>query len=125
MEVPSFIFECLEKELFQIQYNLLQKVATKHNLNLEELQKDFLQPVEVSAEEQAYICKRQRRKQLPDPEKRCIARVWNRGKGGQCTRIKCDGEDLCKQHLGGCKHGVIGDMPPKQVFGKSIRALYK
>lgn len=125
MEAPAFIFECLEKELWTIQVNLLQKVATKYDLDLEELQRECLQPVTVSADEQAYICKRQRRKPLPEDDKRCLARVWNRGKGGQCTRMKCEGGDFCKQHMSGCRHGIIGEAPPKKVFGKTTRALYK
>lgn len=125
MEVPAFIFECLQEEIKKVQVEVLKKVADKYGINLEDMVEEFVSGVSLNREEKVYICRKQRARTLPDEDKRCLARVWNRGKGGQCTRMKCDGEDFCVQHVAYQKHGVISAPPPKDVFGKSIRALYK
>ncbi len=35
-----------------------------------------------------------------DTTQRCQARVWNQGKGGQCSRGKTEGSDFCQTHAG-------------------------
>lgn len=125
MEVPVFIFECLQKELLQLQMDLLERVANKYQMDKEDLYKEFLQPIRVTNSKKVYICKKQQSRPVPLPEERCMARVWNRGKGGQCSRGRCAGEEFCSQHLYTQKHGRITDPPPTHVYGKSIRVLYK
>lgn len=55
---------------------------------------------------------------------RCMARVWNGGKGGQCEKKFSpeSGLDLCGMHLRSCSHGRLdGPIPPGklQVFLKA------
>lgn len=64
---------------------------------------------------------------------RCCARVWNRGNGGQCSRLSVCHSDLCGPHNaeleknGVLHHGRIQDPPPAAVFKCTTRkkALYK
>mmetsp|Transcript_32060 Transcript_32060/g.70239 ORF Transcript_32060/g.70239 Transcript_32060/m.70239 type:complete len:238 (-) Transcript_32060:22-735(-) len=52
-------------------------------------------------------------------QSRCMSRIWNSAKGGQCERAPAPGKDLCVQHasmlksLGKLSHGrVDGKVPP-------------
>ena len=67
--------------------------------------------------------KRGRRSSVPEKE-RCMARVWNGGKGGQCSRRGCKGPggDLCGNHARcleekGClpQGRMDGDVPENMV----------
>ena len=47
---------------------------------------------------------------------RCLARVWNGGLGGQCSRRAMDGRDVCKKHADGQFHGLVThDVPPAKL----------
>merc|ERR1719453_1999021 len=55
-------------------------------------------------------------------EKCCMARTWNDGKGGQCTRPRAENSDLCAMHIKqrdsekGLVHGrVDGEVPEKKL----------
>ena len=50
-----------------------------------------------------------------DREK-CLARVFNGGLGGQCTKLAVPGSQLCKQHTGwgGQVHGLVTGPIPLQ-----------
>jgi len=127
MEVPAFLFQLLEKELQDIHQKLLTDVSKKYQLPLEEVLKEFIRPVVMVSEqkEKVVIVKKQKGRHLPDSEHRCMARVWGRGKGGQCTRKKVGDGLFCTQHIEKRKHGLITEAPPKEVFQSKTRALYK
>jgi hypothetical protein len=138
MDVPYFIFEIFEKELYNLQKNLLKKVATNKNLNFEELVKEFLDDTSTlklvsNTKTRVQIEKKNTEKQsVPSPNKRCLARIWNRGKGGQCTRSRlCDEDDgsiksdYCSQHIKNRKHGRIDESPSQEIFPKEFKSLYK
>ena len=51
----------------------------------------------------------------------CMSRIWNNGRGGQCSRARIEGSDYCKSHQqqvkkrGRLTHGRIdGDVPPEK-----------
>lgn len=142
MDTPQFIFELFEKELRNIQISLLRKVATSKGLDLEELINDFL-PKELTlipnTKTIIHVKKKNAPPLPPAPELRCMARVWNRGKGGQCIRNRgelsnCNANsnvnnkqfsDYCSQHEKNRKHGRIDEPPSKDIFPKEAKSLYK
>lgn len=124
MNVPAFLFDCLQQELYSLQLTLLEKVATKYDLPLEELQ-TLIQPTSLDTQSNVYICKKQKGKPIPEIDQRCMARIWNRGKGGQCTRTRLEECQFCCQHKNKQKHGIITDKPPLEVYNKSVKVLYK
>jgi hypothetical protein len=127
MDVPSFLFELLEKELTNIQEKLLEKVAKKYDLSETELKEEFLTPLKVipNTNTKVVICKKQKGRKIPLDECRCMARIWNRGKGGQCTRKRKGENEYCCQHIEKRKHGDIREMPSKKVFCHKTKILYK
>lgn len=126
-DTPSFVFTILNKELYEIQRRLLENVAKDHNLNAEDLITTYLKdPLSVTPNTttKVEVVRRAAPKTLPKTEERCMARIWNRGKGGQCTRRRTEG-DYCTAHAhDGTRHGRIDHPPPEHIFGK-IRAVYK
>ena len=129
MEIPHFIFDLFEKELINIQQDLLKKVATKYSLNYDELIKDFL-PKEVkltpNTNTSIQIKKKQVQSEPPEATKRCMARIWNRGKGGQCIRGRSsETGEYCSQHEKNRKHGRIDEPPNINIFPKDSKAIYK
>lgn len=141
MDAPSFIFDIFEKELENMQKALLAKVATKYNLNEEELVKTFIDHERLhlvpNNDVTVVVCKKINKdsKKPVDASCRCTARIWNRGKGGQCTRqvMVCDNSQsqsqsrprYCAQHSDKRKHGDIGDKADAKLFPKNPTALYK
>lgn len=131
--VPSFIFTVLNKELFEIQSELLRKVAADYSLDATEIVQKYLRdPLSITpnAKTKVEIVKRVDPKPPPEAEKRCMARVWNRGRGGQCSRARSADSDLCSHHQNGTlRHGRIDSKPPTHVFGGGAsgrqKALYK
>ena len=138
MDTPQFIFELFEKELRNIQISLLRKVATSKGLDLEELINDFL-PKELTlvpnTKTVIHVKKKNAPALPPTPELRCMARVWNRGKGGQCIRNRVEIinsnvnnkllSEYCSQHEKNRKHGRIDEAPSKEIFPKEAKSLYK
>lgn len=106
MDTRAFIFDILNKELYAIHEEMLQKISSKYNIDIDELKNDFLKPLSVIPEhvEKVVICKKQQKRVIPDKEHRCNARVW---KGGQCTRACKEGSIFCSQHISIQKHGII------------------
>ena len=55
---------------------------------------------------------------------RCLSRVWNGGRGGQCSRRPIAGKELCQMHGGEAsfgaselRHGLVtGEMPPRKLM---------
>lgn len=133
MDVPYFIFEIFEKELRNIQINLLKKVATKKgysNSELEELCNEFLPEqcnlkLVPNTKTRIHIQKKNTELSLPKNEERCMARIWNRGKGGQCTRCRNALSEYCLQHIKNRKHGRIDEKPSEDIFPKDSKSIYK
>jgi hypothetical protein len=138
METPQFIFELFEKELRAIQIKLLGKVATAKGLDPEELVMEFLpeRSLRLVPNTKTIIqVKKKNAPPAPPPvESRCMARVWNRGKGGQCVRLRSSANssrnttikcDYCSQHAKNRKHGRIDEPPVKDVFPKEAKSVYK
>ena len=133
MDMPHFIFDPFEKELLNIQKELLKKVATKYSLNYDELLNDLL-PKEVklipNTKTSIQIKKNNNPITPPSQQDRCMARVWNRGKGGQCLRNRIEDKDgtileYCSQHKNNRKHGRIDELPNNKIFPKESKSLYK
>lgn len=128
-DIPSFIFDVLEEELYQIQLQLLQRVCETYNLDVKDAQARLLPSkpqLQIIPKSHKIVEVVQRKPTRPpaDEENRCQARVWNRGRGGQCTRNKKDGGELCAQHSKHLRHGLIYETPPNDIFS-TRRALYK
>lgn len=136
MNTPSFIFDMFEKELVRMQTELLSKVATKYNLNEAELVETFItgtgQPLALALVPNNSVTvvvqkkKNRTEKAIVADESRCVARIWNRGKGGQCTRHVCDHSPrYCSQHQTNRKHGDITNRVDAKLFPKNPTAIYK
>lgn len=131
MDAPSFIFDMFEKELKRMQTDLLLKVATKYNLNEDELIATFVKETQLTIvpNNNVTVVVHKKINKLHKPpvnmENRCCARIWNRGKGGQCTRQACDNSQYCSQHKEHRKHGDITDRVDAKLFPKNPTALYK
>jgi hypothetical protein len=129
MDAPSFIFDLFEKELKNIQSELLCKVATKYGLDEDELITTFLEDNKLKLIPNnnitVVITKKKHKDKDQDDEGRCRcrARVWNRGKGGQCTRYVQEG-NYCAQHTAHRKHGTIDDKADPKIFPKNPTAIY-
>jgi hypothetical protein len=124
MDTPAFVFDLLNKQLLDVQKDMLTKISIKYNIDIDDLTKEFLGNLNIVTEnvEKVVIFKKQKPKDIPKPESRCTARVWNRGKGGQCTR---HGSPFCKQHTQKRKHGLITDPPPMDIFSNKSNTVYK
>lgn len=126
-EIPGFIYTILNKELYDIQRRLLERVAIENDLDPENLIEKYLKdPLAIvpNTTTKVEVVKRAAPKQVPSDSERCMARVWNRGKGGQCTRRR-NGCEFCMGHQNcGIKHGRIDEPPPTHIFGRT-RAVYK
>ena len=131
MDAPNFIFEMLEEELIRIQKELLIKVATKYNLQCEDLIDEFIvnRTKLIPTTSVSVIVKKEvPRKTVIDDPLRCVARIWNRGKGGQCTRARLCGSHssmFCSQHIDNHKHGCIHEPINKKQFPKEPTSVYK
>ena len=89
---------------------LLQRISVFHNLDYNDLLSTFgtetskkvvqlnIKPI-LGNPEVVEKPKKSLRTNVPEGE-RCMARVWNSGKGGRCTRRGCKGpgKDLCGNH---------------------------
>jgi hypothetical protein len=133
-DIPSFIFTVLNKELFEIQRGLLERIANDKGLDATELVATYLSDplvVTPNTKTKIEVVKKKDPRPPPEADNRCMARVWNRGRGGQCTRTRSGTDcDLCANHakMQVLKHGRIDDRPPPGVFGASgarKKALYK
>jgi len=60
---------------------------------------------------------------------RCMARVWNRGQGGQCSRRRTEDSELCGQHdleaqQRGLTHGRIdGEIPKEKLLEFTVASV--
>jgi hypothetical protein len=131
MELPAFLFQLLEHELLGIQEKLLIKVADTFGLDIEVLKRECLAPLTLvpnqgGGGEKVKITRVKNPRGVPEEEDRCLARIWNRGMGGQCSRKKCGKEsNLCRQHQVDLRHGYYERPPPMNVFSGVHRSVYK
>ncbi len=134
-EVPKFLFDLFELELQRLRLELLKQVASEFDMDYDTLVERIMPKVRVvpNTEVKVQITK-PRLSVAADSEQRCTARIWNRGKGGQCSRKQKEGDvKLCTQHLKEycmektLRHGWFHEPPPKEVFtpAKKEKALYK
>jgi len=128
MDTPSYLWNLLEEEIIRIfeegSYELPEYFVKRY----EEIEKEFLdKPMKMIPNKDVSIVikKEVKHKIKIEKEDQCCARVWNRGKGGQWTRKKKDGEDYCTQHINNRKHGDITDLPDRTIFPKKSNSLYK
>lgn len=94
---------------------------------MEELERDFLAPgvtLVPNRETAIVIHKTQRPRPMPPDDERCFARVWNRGKGGRCSRRMCDGSEYCTQHATVRTNGDVRNPIPKGKYPKHKKAMY-
>jgi hypothetical protein len=142
MSLPEFLHDIIQDEIVHIQKELLRKVAKKYHMNEEQLFKDILEPLNVVSNNDVkvdIIRRKVPRVSIPDSE-RCVARIWNRGKGGQCTRrgslntLNTTSElKLCTHHFKEydanqkLRHGTIDSAPPKDIFSTNVmrKSVYK
>lgn len=127
MDAPQYLWDLLDRELRKSHIALLQKVATKYNLDFDKLEAELLPPVAklVSNKETPIEIRRKARPKGEAPEDdRCCARIYNRGKGGRCSRTKQEGCDYCKQHVKDRKHGDIRQEVPRDIFPKQKQLLF-
>lgn len=122
---PEFIFDILNDELRKHDISLLEKVATKYKLNLDELISEFIEPVEIIPKTKISIqIEKKLEPRKPPTQDRCMARIWGRGKGGQCTRKCMENSEYCSQHISIRKHGRIDETVPKDLFPQKSKCLY-
>lgn len=135
MEVPSFLVTILEQELYDIQASLIHKIAKDHDMNAEEMISKYLKKVLCvvpNTEKRVDIIRRNSPRPVTADENRCIARVWNRGRGGQCSRQRQEEYgSYCTQHgremkeKKSLRHGTIQENPPKEVFApRSSKSVF-
>ena len=130
MEAPSYLFDLFEIELRRLQEDLLKNVATKYKLDSDKLIDEFIphsSQLEIIPDNKLAI-KVQRinnTRSVSNNDQRCMARIWNRGKGGQCTRIRTKNCDLCTQHTNNLKHGRFDQEVNRDIFVKKSTVLYK
>jgi hypothetical protein len=131
MEAPNFIFKLFEKEIIRIQTELLENVATKYDMDKDALIQEFIGGVTLvpSSKINIVVHKQLNPRTPPNEDNRCRARIWNRGRGGQCMRSRIDSNgDECKycyQHATRRKLGTIDEPPDKSQFPKTPTSLYK
>lgn len=135
-ELPAYLFQILDKELYDMHVELMKKVANEYGLDHDELVSKFLvDPLQLTpaTKTKIEITKRMNPAPPAPDDVRCVARVWNRGNGKQCSRKRTDGSDLCAHHQsmleknGQLRHGRIEETPPATVFSTTTKrkALYK
>lgn len=121
MDAPKYLWDLLDRELRYSHTELLKKVATKYNLPLEEMISEFIPkqtPLVPAKQVPIVIHKKMPPKQEPQEQDRCFARVWNRGKGGRCTRARTNDCDYCAQHVKHRKHGDMREEAPREMYPK-------
>lgn len=126
VDVPSFLLKVLENEIKDICIGVLKKVCDRHSLDFEEVcrevhlfgknNEDSQLSLASERKQIINIVKKKPPKAVVEDSCRCMARVWNQGRGTQCTRRKIEGTELCTQHSKNLKHGLITDKTPTQMF---------
>lgn len=126
-DILDQVYACRERDL-------LRRISDAHDLDYNDLLSTFgsssvksgvkmnivpMMGVDLNSEKKKKI----RGSSIPESE-RCMARVWNGGKGGQCSRRGCKGpgSDLCGNHARcleekGClpQGRMDGDVPENMI----------
>jgi hypothetical protein len=103
-------------------------VASKYNLSHADLVDEFLTPhlqIIPTATEKITVKKKKNPPPPAPEEERCWARIWNRGKGGQCTKRRVEDHDFCKAHLKQRKHGDFREEVPREIYPHRSAVYYK
>lgn len=130
--VPDFLMGLLDQELRNLQEKLLRRVAAEYSLNEEEVIAKMLPPKSIQVvSDNIQVIRKAPPKAKLEASQQCQARIWNRGRGGQCTR-NIKESNLCTHHAkelqkeGHLRHGWIHEQPSQEIFGsgKRTKALY-
>jgi len=89
--------------------NKLAEIASEKNLSLSDIEKKVQIKGTIHIKMKKVASKKV--KDAPLSKHNCVARVWNGGKGSQCSRNRIEYEEFCKTH----KQKVEGDGLP---FGR-------
>jgi hypothetical protein len=123
IELPKFVLGIFQKEINDIKLKLIKKIAKDYYLDEEELIKNYICNIELINKnlENIQIVKKNNYNSKLKSGNRCLARVYNSGKGSQCKRSR-NKNDLCTLHSsileneGKLKYGYINKPRPKGVF---------
>ncbi len=129
MDHPSFIYQLLNDEIKRIKIKLIEDICEKLKVEddkKEQLINEFINNIQIipNAKMKIEVKKKFEPRQPAEIKCRCLGRIWNRGKGGQCTRQKLGDSDYCKQHISNLKHGRIDEPINREQFPKT-KAIYK
>ena len=93
-----------------------------HNLFVKKLEEEHQISLQSYLKTEKKIKKNNSVKETRTSECLCMARIWNKGYGGQCRKYSQQGHDYCSIHLkhfqnGHLPHGRI-DMPCPKILPK-------
>ena len=101
--------------------DIIKEIAKEYNIDSQKLLQKYTNKNIIET-------KFQKRSSNVPQNKKCMARVWNEGKGGQCTRkgTKGNNNDLCGNHLrcimekGQLPNGRIDEEIPENMIQQKI-----
>jgi len=123
VELPNFVIGLFQNEINKIKINLIKQICKDFYLDEEELIKEYtcdINLINKNLENIQIVKKNNYNSNLSDDD-RCLARIYNNGKGARCKRSKNDGK-LCTLHNkiltreGKLKCGYIDEPRPNGVF---------
>mgnify|MGYP006099314013 CR=1 FL=1 len=123
IELPIFVTTIFQTEINKIKLNLIKQIAEDYYLDEEELIKEYACDINIisSKMENIEIVKKNKYNNDISKNHRCLARVYNNGKGGQCKRSK-NVDNLCTLHFNKLdknnklKYGLITEPKPADIF---------
>lgn len=127
MDAPQYLWDLLNRELIFSHTELLRKVATKYDIPFAELVDEFIPKnakLIPNKEQPIMIHKKMKPKKEPSDDTRCCARIWNRGKGGRCTRSQAPNCEYCLQHSKDRKHGDFRESAPREIYPKKKQLMF-
>ena len=122
-ELPVFVKSIFQNEINKIKINLIKQIANDYYLDEEELIKEYACDINIISKkmENIEIVKKNKYNNDISKNHRCLARVYNNGKGGQCKRSK-NIDNLCTLHYNQLqknnklKYGLITEPKPADIF---------
>lgn len=123
IELPKFVIGIFQNEVNKIKINLIKQICKDFYLDEEELIKEYICDINLINKnlENIQIVKKNNYNSELSNDDRCLARIYNNGKGARCKRSKnCNG--LCTLHNnilnrnGKLKYGYINKPKPKSAF---------
>lgn len=123
IELPVFVKTIFEEKINEIKINLIKQISKDYFLDEEELIKQYTCDIQIISNkmENIEIIKKNKYNNDISKKDRCIARVYNNGKGGQCKRSK-NINNLCTLHHNQLnknktlKYGLITEPKPLELF---------